>query len=200
MILRPRGLMVLGAALVVLGLATGFLALMRFSDDPWGMVFEDRDRVVIPLPDSIGRLVLERRALGVMGLDLYRRRLLVLEMAGNPVVETRVFASDRPDDPVRVSWVEPAHPGGTPLVRLQETAGEILVDPVSPAMVRVLPTPVGPVLTSPAGDARAGAVIGADGTVHLTDGLSGAGLPDHPGVLLGLIETGSDGRLVYTTP
>ncbi|ABC24063.1 hypothetical protein [Rhodospirillum rubrum] len=193
---RTRVILILTGLCLALGLAAATLALTRFSDDPLALVFERRERVVFALPDGSGRIVLTRSTLGP--LIEGHRRTLVLERAGQPVIETMLFDAPEPASPVRVYWIdaeETANAG--PYLRLVEAGGEVLVDPLTPAVVRVLRKPSGAVLTSPAGDARAGGVIGPDGALTLTDGLDGARLPPSPGRLIGEIVGADDGPLSF---
>ncbi|MCF8483196.1 MAG: hypothetical protein K9H25_22450 [Rhodospirillum sp.] len=183
MIRRTRKVLAITSALILLSLVMGGLALVQFADDPMAMVLEKRERVVVPLPDSASRLVLIRRTI----LSESHRRHIVLERAGQPIVETELFEAADANDPLTVSWHEASVEFGGPYVRLDEPGGEILVDLVTPAVVRVLRTAVGPILTSPKGDARIGAVIGPDDGVTVTDGLAGQRLPTGTGRLLGTV-------------
>jgi hypothetical protein len=194
MIRRTRRVLAIVGALAVLGAVMGGLALVQFADDPWALVFESRERVVIPLPDSASRLVLVRRTL----LSDQHRRHIIVERAGQPLVETDLFDAADPKGTLMVSWHEADPQTGGPYVRLEEPGGEILVDLVTPAVVRVLRTAVGPLLTSPKGDARVGAVIGPDDTITITDGLAGQRLPQGDGRPLGAVTVDPDGSLAYT--
>jgi hypothetical protein len=192
---RTRKVLAITGALFLLSVIMGGLALVQFADDPLALVLENRERVVIPLPDSASRLVLVRRTI----MSGSQRRHIALERAGQPIVETDLFEPATPEDPLTVSWHEASFETGGPYVRLDEPGGEILVDLVNPAVVRVLRTAVGPILTSPKGDARVGAVIGPDDVVTITDGLAGQRLPTGPGRPLGSVERDENGVWSFTS-
>ncbi|WP_413204727.1 hypothetical protein [Rhodospirillum sp. A1_3_36] len=195
MIRRTRKVLAITGALGLLSLVMGGLALVQFADDPLALVLEKRERVVIPLPDSTSRLVLVRRTI----MSGSQRRHIALERAGQPIVETDLFEAANAKDAMTVSWHEASLETGGPYVRLNEPGGEILVDLVNPAVVRVLRTAVGPILTSPKGDARVGAIIGPDNTVIVTDGLAGLHLPTGTGRPLGRVELDENGVWSFTS-
>ncbi|GEO81211.1 hypothetical protein [Pararhodospirillum oryzae] len=170
------------AGLLALGLLAGALALARFADDPVALLLGSRARVTIPLPESTMRLVLSQTG---SGPD--RGRLLTVERAGQVVLGTPLYPAASDTGGWDVFWIPETDATGGPFARLIEPGGEILIDLGGLAAVRVVRTAVGPLLTSPKGDARAGAVIGPDGAITVTDGLRVPDLPPGPGLRLGRV-------------
>ncbi len=196
MIRRTRNILLTGTALAAIGVTMGVLALSRFSDSPFALLFERRERVVVDLPQGIGRVLLSRVHLEPF-LD-NQARWLTVQRAGQTVVETPLFPPRDEASAITVRWHDGTSGQAPAFLHLVEPGGEILVDVDSPAVVRVIRTAVGPVLTSPRGDARVGAIMTPDGTVRMTNGLPATDLPvDDPGIVLGVIREDADGRLSF---
>ncbi|MBB4285301.1 hypothetical protein [Roseospira goensis] len=196
---RTRAWLGLIALLVVVG--TALAAAVRVGVLTGGGVIEPpRTTVAVDLPDRGGRL-----ALSVAGggrLAAVCRRHVVVERAGQRIIDTALFPAplDRRFG-LAVYWL-PADGRDGPYVRLADPAGDILLDLRSFMAWRITDSGGRPWLTAPVGVSAAGSVTEADGALTLT---AGRPLPEAvalaDGMLLGrVIETPDDGITYVPIP
>lgn len=165
----------IGVLLALFVSGIGALALSRFSDDPFALVFETSERASIPVPGTRDQILLSTRMRPLF--DTHPRRTLTYERSGQRIFSIDLSAPQTPFAPIEVFFFPPSPQWNGPLLLLKEPGAEILIDVStvphglgeSPPkedlplrIFRLVRTTHGLFLTSPDGQGRVALVLGPE--------------------------------------
>lgn len=121
-----RRVLKVGVLLALFVTAIGALALSRFSDDPFALVFESSERASIPVPGTRDRIIFSTRMRPLF--DGAPRRSLIYERSGQRIFSTDLYAPADPFAPVEVFYFPLSPRWNGPFLLLEEPGAEVLID------------------------------------------------------------------------